>query len=266
MIADFHNDYLTNKNNLNVLIDYSNDKNIIIGAIFKGNKDYVYVKKLLNDFLKNKSENLYFAFEDFSYEEDLLNLSYGLLNFNPVYVGLTWNGENSLAYGVGSHGNVKRRGLRVIEQLKKRKISLDVAHLSEESFYDALNYTDDILCSHTCFFDLNPHPRNLKLRQIKEIVSRNGLIGLTLYRPFLTNKAYADLTVVVKHIDYFVQKFGYRNLAIGTDFYGCNDFPEGFSDYTFEEPLYEALIKLGYSEIAVRCVFYDNLSRFLKKA
>lgn len=266
MIADFHNDYLTSENNLSVLRGYSNDKNIIVGAIFKGNKDYVYAKKLLNDFLKNKTDNLYFAFEDFSYEEDLLNLSHGLLNFNPVYVGLTWNGENSLAYGVGSHGKVKRRGVCVIEQLRKRKIPLDVAHLSEESFYDALNYTDDIVCSHTCFYDLNPHPRNLKLRQIKEIVLRNGLIGLTFYRPFLTDKPYADLTDVVKHIDYFVQKFGYTNLAIGTDFYGCSDFPEGFSDYTFEAPLYEALVKLGYSENAIRGVFYDNLSRFLKKA
>lgn len=265
MIADFHNDYLTSKNNLNVLKDYSNGKNIIVGAIFKGNKDYVYAKKLLNDFLKNKTENLYFAFEDFSYEEDLLNLSHGLLNFNPAYVGLTWNGENCLAYGVGSHGKLKRRGVQIIERLKKRKIPLDVAHLSEESFYDALNYTDDIVCSHTCFFDLNPHPRNLKLRQIKEIVLKNGLIGLTLYRPFLTDKPYADLTDVVNHIDYFVQKFGYKNLAIGTDFYGCNDFPDGFFDYTFEAPLYEALAKLGYSENAISGVFYDNLSRFLKK-
>ncbi len=265
MIADFHNDYLTVSSTAAVLKEYAQSKNIIVGAIFKGSRDYISAKTILNFFLKNRTENLYFAFEDFSYDEDINNLIHGLIRFKPSYVSLTWNGENSLAYGVGSSGKIKRKGIEVIDALKKFDVPLDVAHLSEESFYDALNYTDNLICSHTCFFEANNHPRNLKHGQIKEIVMRGGLIGLALYLPFLTTKNEGNIIDVFKHIDYFAQSFGVQNLSLGTDFYGCNDLPSGFKDYAFEEELYEFLDKHGYKRVDIDAILYKNLANFLNK-
>lgn len=265
MIADFHNDYLTDVKKEDIIRDYASSKNIIVGAIFKGDKDFERSKSILDFFLKNKRENLYFAFEDFSYRGNLDKICSYFLDRNPVYVGLTWNGENSLAYGAMTSGKIKKRGVFVVKELKKRNISVDVAHLSEDSFYDLLNYTDDILCSHACFYDVNPHPRNLKKRQIKEIIARGGLIGLTLYSPFLTGRGKSDVKDVIKHIDYFADNFSLENLAVGTDFYGAEDFPDGFSNYSFEEILIENLFKRGYSMKNLNDIIFNNLSSFLQK-
>lgn len=264
MIADFHNDYLTNVKKEDITRDYASSKNIVVGAIFKGNNDFEYSKSILDFFLKNEKENLYFAFEDFSYQGNLDKICSTFLDCNPAYVGLTWNGENSLAYGAMTSGKIKKRGVSVVKQLKKRNIPVDVAHLSEESFYDLLNYTDDILCSHACFYDVNPHPRNLKKGQIKEILASGSLIGLTFYRPFLTKNDKSDVQDVIKHIDYFADNFSLENLSIGTDFYGAEDFPYGFSNYSFEEILTENLLKHGYSERNLENIFFRNLSSFLQ--
>lgn len=266
MIADFHNDYLTDKKYKTIIEKYKDGDNKIVGAIFKNSADYVYAKSILNYFLINKSKNLYFAFEDFSYDEDIHNLIYGLLRFKPAYVGLTWNYENNLAYGSFADGKIKARGIEVIKALNIDGVFLDVAHLCEKSFYDALNYTDSILCSHTCFYDVLNHPRNLKKEQLKKIIELGGLVGLTLYRPFLTHDKTCTVEDVFGHVDYFAQNFGTDNLSLGTDFYGCNDFPEGFSDYDFESEFRGVLLKNGYSEKSVNAVLYDNLSNFLERA
>lgn len=263
MVAYFHNDYLSNPEREKILKEYSLKKDIIVGAIFRGGKDLKYAKKTLNFFLNNRSNNLRFAFEDFSYPVDLQILCSELLDFLPVYVGLTWNGENNLAYGVGSLGKIKPQGVMIIKELLKRKIYLDTAHLSEESFYSALQYTDKILCSHTCFYDLCPHPRNLKKNQINEIVKLGGLIGLTFYTPFLTENKNSTINDVYRHIDYFIQNFGVTYLAIGTDFYGCDNFPQGCCDYGFLEVLTEYLLKKGYTERQIDAITYGNLSAFL---
>lgn len=266
MIADFHNDYFMSDKRLEILRDYDSGDNKIVGAIFRHGKDYVYAKSILNAFLKAEHKNLFFAFEDFSYDEDLNNLVHGLLDYRPVYVGLTWNGENNLAYGAWTNGGkIKPRGKAVIKELNKRKIYLDVAHLSEASFYDALNFTDNILCSHTCFYDVQPHARNLKKEQIKEIISLNGLVGLTFCRSFITDKKPADVQDVFKHIDYFASNFGVNNLALGTDFYGCEDFPVGFFDYSFESLLTDCLLTNGYRQTDVDKILFTNLSNFLDK-
>lgn len=265
MIADFHNDYLTNKSRKEIISLYGDGTNKIVGAIFRCGRDYVYAKSTLNFFLKHKTDNLFFAFEDFSYEEDLPNLIYGLLDYKPVYVGLTWNGENNLAHGAGCDGKLKPRAKVIIKELNKRNIFIDCAHLSESSFYDLLNYTDNILCSHTCFYDVTPHVRNLKRLQIKKIIERDGLIGLTLYAPFLTKSGKATIADVITHIDYFCENFGVNNLAIGTDFYGCDNLPEGFHDYSFQEYLASELLNRGYKHEQVQAILFGNLNRFLIK-
>lgn len=265
MLADFHNDYLTLTNKQEFLENYKKSNNIVIGAIFRGNKDYLYAKSILNYFLKNKGENQYFSFEDFSYEEDIFNLIYGLLDFKPIYVSLTWNGENNLAYGVGSSGKIKKRGIQIIRELNKRNIYLDVAHLSKESFFSALKYTQNVVCTHTCFNGVNQHIRNLDDDQIGEIVNLNGLIGLAFYTPFLTKNKVSTMFDIFLHIDYFCQKFGVDNLCLGTDLNGCNDLPQGVAGYNFSQELIFILEKHGYKDKDIEKILYSNLTNFLSR-
>lgn len=265
MICDFHNDFLTSYDFLSAANNYVRSDNKIVSAIFKGKNTFSDCRKLATMFSLLQSDNLYLSYEDFSYDGDIDVMASLFDICKPVTVGITWNHENSMAYGAASNGKIKTRGKLLIGKLVERGIYLDVAHLSGQSFYDAFLYTDKIVCTHTCFYDINPHFRNLKYGQLKSIVDSGGLVGLTFYTPFLTDNKTADVSDVIRHIDYFCGHFSPDYLCIGTDFYGCADFPTQFSDYAFESILRDRLVAEGYSRADIDKILYKNLLNFLDR-
>ena len=143
-----------------------------------------------------------------------------LMALRPFSVGLTWNYNNPLAGGAHDDGGLTDLGRAIVSKLDNSGIRIDLAHLNKKSFYDVAKLLKGrkLFCSHTCFSDVHPHARNLDRAQIQTIVDSDGLIGLTLVPEFLGGD-------IQNHIDYFIKNFGDANLAIGTDFYGCNVEP-----------------------------------------
>ncbi len=262
MVADFHNDYLTAKNFEKILKGYKNSQNLIVSAIFKGKNSYYKTLRLAEFFFKNKAENLFLAYEDFSYDVKF-SLLERLLSFMPKYVTLTWNGENLLGGGVGSNLPLTSRGKDVINLLNQRKIAVDLAHLCRKSFFEAIEIADTVVCSHACFSKVREHKRNLSGEQIKLIIEKGGIVGLTFYSEFLDENG-ASIDSVLRHICYFLDNFSSNNLALGTDFFGCEDFPQGFNDYGFENVLRYKLENLGVKNEIIDDIFYKNLSAFLQ--
>lgn len=260
MIADFHNDCLTSEKARALLSSYAESDNAVVCAFFKGRRgeaDAFSAVKLFSEY--GRSENrLFLSFEDFSFENE--QTVERLLDFNPVCVSLTWNGENFLAGGAFSVGDLTPAGERRIALLNERKIPLDVAHLNERSFFSAYEKADTVVCTHCGFKGVKNHLRNLSDEQIKLVLEKNGLVGLAFYSGFLAGGEDA----VFQSLDYFVQRFGCNGLCLGTDFNGCNDFPVGYGDYFFEEGLRSKLVKYGYSSADVDGIFYENLLGFLK--
>lgn len=200
--------------------------------------------------------------------EDLHFLSKNNLNqfldIMPICAGLVWNRTNCIAGGAFESGRLTNFGKQTIKALEKSNIIVDTAHLNEESFCDVTKIaTKPIICSHTAFYGKNPHKRNLKDYQIKEIISGGGIVGLCFVSEFLngTNKSTAD--DVVSQIDYFACKFGINNLALGTDFYGTKYLPEKLKSYkNITSLLAEKLLKLGYTQKAINKIFFENANNF----
>lgn len=294
MIADFHNDCLTKENAKELLEKYLQGKNAVVCAVFKGKrnfrsafaacrlfekysggrsgKDFVQDSggKLVQksggmsgkDFEQNSGEGeIFLAFEDFSFEYERERER--LLAFKPVCVSLTWNYDNFLAGGAKSQGGLKKDGRLLVKRLNELKIPVDCAHLNKKSFYEVIDCADGVVCTHTAFSGVREHCRNLDDDEIREIVLRGGMVGLTLYSEFLKEGGEATGDDVLRHIDYFVSKFGVDNLCLGTDFNGCEDFPKGYGDYGFEERLKNSLVLLGYGETDADKILYGNLLKYL---
>ena len=159
-----------------------------------------------------------------------------LISLAPYSVGLVWNDKNNLASGSYADGNLTELGAFIVKELVKNDIQIDLAHLNKSSFWDVINILKDEgkqpLCSHTCFEEIHPHPRNIDREQIQAIVDSGGLIGLTLVPEFLTDKKHATVDDVKKHLDYFMQNFGDKNIAFGTDFFGTRDLSKGLKNYS----------------------------------
>ncbi len=210
-------------------------------------------------FDKYKNVEFGYAVEDLHFLE---NAPLSILSELPFkYVGLTWNYDNALAGGALGTSDLLPLGKRVLKEAERLNIAVDTAHLNEKSFYSVVDSCGGkVMNSHCCFDEVFRHPRNLTARQIQMLVERNGIIGVTLHDKFLS-KGEATAESVVRHIDYFVQKFGPNNLCIGSDFNGCRP-PEDLCEYDGFRLLKIKLLKLGYTQSAIDGIFYKNAIEF----
>lgn len=259
MVSDLHNDFPTAKNFPAVLEKYSGGAHDIVGAVFKGERDYGTCYRIAEEFYKKRTNNLRLAYEDLSYDVSYDKLE-KLLDFEPFYVSLTWNGACNLGGGAGSDAPLTVRGKSVIKLLNERGVYVDFAHLCKRAFYEAIDLADKVICSHTAFCGVNEHIRNLDDGQLRALSDRGALVGLCFYPYFLNGTARADVNDVFRHIDYFVSAYGDERLCIGSDFFGCEVYPVGMSDYSFEGVLRKKLYSSGYSIESVEKILFKNLS------
>ena len=262
MVADFHNDFITNENFSSILDEYKKSDNNIVGAIYKGKRSFEDCYGQAKVFAENKSSNLYLAYEDFTFVKDFKTLGL-LLDFKPFYVTQTWNGDSINGGGAGSEKGLSPHGKDLVKMLNEHKIFVDLAHLSKKSFYETLDIADNVVCSHTAFSAVNEHKRNLDFYQLKALADRGAKIGLCFYPYFLNGSSKATVDDVYRHIDYFVNLFGDDGLCIGTDFFGCDVYPENMSDYSFESILTDKLLSVGYSKVTIEKILYKNLKSIL---
>ena len=254
MYSDFHNDILTYRSGELPKEYFDNN---IITAIFRG-------KRSFNEALKLAERAVLPAFEDVGYDDIDIDK---LLRIKPLYVGLTWNGENRFGFGCDFDEGLKSEGKEFIKILNKNGIAVDCAHISKGGFKDIIESAEIVVDSHTCFSALHKHKRNLDDWQLDELLSRGALVGVTCCGYFMTNGKHCKISDFIMEIEYFSEKYGCDNLAIGTDFYGCDFSVEGTSDY---EKLYGMtsyeLSKLGYSENEIDKILFKNLLKFTENS
>ena len=190
-----------------------------------------------------------------------------LIALRPFSVSLTWNANNNLAGGALADGGLTDWGKTVIKKLTAAGILVDLAHLNRKSFFTVAEILKSrgakLLCTHTCFAEIHPHPRNLDREQIQTIVDSGGLVGLTLVGEFLCGKKFADFEDVYAHVKYFIENFGPDNLAIGTDFFGSTNFPKRLKCYKDFARFRKFLLKKGLSAAVVDKIFCANAYKIL---
>ena len=204
--------------------------------------------------------NLLFHIEDawFLSEENIDEL----IALQPFSVGLTWNDDNPLAGGAYGMSGVTPLGKNIVIELVANDIVIDLAHLNRRSFYEVAEMLkgEKLFCSHTCFDEVHPHPRNLDRKQVATIVNSGGLIGLTLVGDFLGG---ITMEYVYNHIKWFIDNFGDRHLAIGTDFFGTDNLPKGLKRYKDFRRFKRFLLSKGLTRSQINNIFYYNAKDFL---
>jgi membrane dipeptidase len=111
------------------------------------------------------------------------------------YMTITWNNSTDWATSALDEttkaDSLKHKGLtdfgkQVIKRMNDLGMLVDLSHVGEHTFWDAINTTTKpVLVSHSCVYTLCPHRRNLKDEQIKAIGKNGGVIHLNFYSGFL---------------------------------------------------------------------------------
>ena len=147
--------------------------------------------------------------------EDDLNKLDSLYERGTRYMTLTWNNNNSWAtsaeYESGSqrvNGKIdstsQNKGLsdfgkKVIKRMNELGMMIDVSHIGERTFWDAMSITNKpVIASHSNAYSLTPVYRNLKDDQIKAIAKNGGVIQLNFYAAFLDSSVEGKLNSIKK--------------------------------------------------------------------
>jgi membrane dipeptidase len=182
-----------------------------------------------------------------------------LVRLGVSSVGLTWNYANAVADGVLEErgAGLSMFGKKIVNEANKAGIWTDVSHLSENGFWQVLELSMFPIASHSNVYSLCNHPRNLKDNQIKQLIVKNGMIGVTFVPDFLNGNSHASISDVIKHVDYICALGGVRNIGFGSDFDGITETVRGLSTYSNYEGLINELLK-HFKESQVKGFLYQN--------
>lgn len=178
---------------------------------------------------------------------------------------LTWNGENEYGSGCMAGGGLKPKGADAIGLLNELNIALDVSHINETGFWEALDLYEHAPCAtHSCADALLHNPRNLKKAQIEAIIAADGFIGINFYTEFLKGR-YAGIGDILDHIDYILGCGGEEAVGFGSDFCGIQYTPEGLDSAADFQRVPEAMLRRGYPDALTEKICYGNFARYILK-
>jgi membrane dipeptidase len=178
--------------------------------------------------------------------------------------GITWSNDNCFAGGANTDTGLKPAGEHLLRDLNRLPVAVDLAHMNENSFYDALHVLEyGPIVTHTCCYDLNPHPRNLKENQMKELRMANGIMGITFVDKFLSeNPADASVDTIIDHMLYASDYMGIDRIALGSDFDGA-DMPYDIENQKSLPQLYQRMRERDFSDEEINMVAGENLFLYM---
>jgi membrane dipeptidase len=203
-----------------------------------------------------------------------------------------------------AHNGLTDFGKQVVREMNRIGMIVDVSHVSDKTFYDALAVTTKpVLLSHSSSRVLSEVPRNVTDDMLRALAKNGGVIGINFGEGFLNakdaamlmkavnaisaepnltgkalddyaaeefrrdmapTKVYATIDDAVAHIDHAVKVAGIDHVGIGSDFDGISGPPKGLEDVSKMTQLAAALLKKGYSDEDVKKIMGGNTLRVIR--
>lgn len=184
-------------------------------------------------------------------------------------IGLTWSFSNALC---GSSGDapppgtgLTPLGAEVVREMNRLGLAIDVSHASDACLEDVLALsTAPVLASHSNTRALRDVPRNLSDAQLHRLADAGGLVGVMFHAPFVAEPARRE--DVVAHLTHLAGALGWDHVALGSDFDGWIQLPEGLRSAADLPALAEALRATpGIPAEAVPAVMGANARAWLRQ-
>lgn len=122
------------------------------------------------------------------------------------YMTLTWNNSTNWATSAMDeiqkadslpHKGLTEFGKEVVRRMNALGIIVDLSHVGEQTFYDAIaTTTKPVLLSHSSVWNICPVFRNVKDNQIREVAKNGGVICINFYSGFVDSVFANKMTVL----------------------------------------------------------------------
>jgi membrane dipeptidase len=198
----------------------------------------------------------------------------GLRALGPAHYG-----PGTYAQGTDATGALGLRGRELLSEMERLNIILDVTHLCDDSFWEALDhFHGPIWASHSNCRALVPHNRQFADAQIREIIGRGAVIGAALdawmmipdwvKRKTTPQQTGLKLERIVDHIDHICQIAGNAlHCGIGSDLdggFGREQSPGDLDTIADLARIAELLAGRGYAPADIERVMSGNFIEFLR--
>lgn len=241
-----------------------------IDDIVLNDSRYIKLARSREDLLRNKRDgrkSLMIGIENgLAIENDLQNIKH-FADRGIVYITLCHNGDNQICdsarRSLNTHGGVSAFGEKVIGEMNRLGLLVDMSHASEKSFYDALDIsTRPIVCSHSNCKALCDVPRNLTDDQMRALAAKGGVCQITLYNGFLRTDGKACINDAMRHLEHAIDIMGIDGVGLGTDFDGDGGVP-GLADASELINFTKELLRRKFSEEDMAKIWGGNWLRVM---
>lgn len=196
-------------------------------------------------------------------------------------IGPAHYGPGVYANGTGASGGFNARGRDLLREMDRLGFILDVTHLCDDCFWEALDlFHGPLWASHQNCRALVPHPRQLSDDQIRALAARGAILGAALDGWMLvpgwergkTTPQSANLTLnhVVDHIHHICQLTGSaQHVGIGSDLdgaFGREQTPTDLDSIADLAKIQIPLERRGYCAEDIGAILSENFMSFLRRA
>lgn len=196
----------------------------------------------------------------------------GLRSLGPV-----WSRPNAFGHGVqfkfpaspDTGPGLTDAGRALVRACNRLGVLLDLAHITEQGFWDVAALTDaPLVVTHTAAHALSPFTRNLTDKQLDAVRESDGVVGVIFgvgnVRADGRNEADTPLDDIVRHAAYIADRVGVDHVALGSDFDGTA-IPQALGDVAGLPRLTAALQAHGFDAAAMRQLTHANWQRVLRR-
>jgi membrane dipeptidase len=134
-------------------------------------------------------------------------------------IQLTYNNQNALGSGCyePSDGGLARFGREAVEEMNRVGMLIDLSHVGEKTSLETIEHSSKpVAVTHSNPATLYPHRRNKSDDVIRALVSKGGVIGVTMY-PNLTDGPDMSVDDWAGIVRWTVDRFGIDHVGIGSD-------------------------------------------------
>ena len=158
-------------------------------------------------------------------------------------------------------------GAEVVHAMNARRMFVDLAHIHESAFWDAVtehDRTQPLIDTHTGVAGVTPHWRNLTDQQLKAIADTGGVVGIIFAEEFLKRPdGPADAAMIVDHVAHVIDVAGEDVPGLGSEYDGMITPPPDVPGVDAYPKLVQHMLDRGWREERIRKVLGGNVLRAL---
>ena len=200
-------------------------------------------------------------------------------------VGPAHFGHNTYIHGTFTEGGLKPAAKPLYKAMREAGMILDITHMADQAVWESFDLWDGpIMASHCTCRSIVGSQRLLSDDMIRELVRRDGIIGLVFCQFFIdpdidwnalpSREAWVPkygMDGLIPHIENIANLAGgsLENIAIGTDLdggFGAEMAPTDLDTIADLQKFAEVLRGAGISQKDINGILHENSLRFFRRA